>query len=143
MPISLTPGSGSQLGDAQPQSGRAEFRHDDLRDGFGEPLEQRMRIVLREGLDARDDGRVVERVLQLAGHERLVRRQRDLEVETNGLRQMPLPVVDTDARFQAQVVDEYLVHCPPSTLAAAGIAIGQRHVAIALELAPILTSSRS
>ena len=56
----------------------------------------------------------VERVGDLARLERKVRRRLELEIEPHRLRQVALPVVDADACLQAQIVDEYLVHCSQS-----------------------------
>ncbi len=67
-------------------------------------------MVGGEGLQALHDRCVVERVGKVARAEHDVRRQTEFDIEAQSLRPLLLPIVDADARFDAQIVDEDRVH---------------------------------
>ena len=106
----------AEFRDAQLHRLRAELVEHERRHRFGEPLEQRVRMLAGERAQARHDRRVVDRVGELAGFERPRRRQADVEIDADRLRQLPLPRVDADLRLEAQVVDEDRVHVVASKL---------------------------
>ena len=63
-----------------------------------------------ERLDALHDRGIIECIGKIAGAKDVVPRQPELDIEAHDLRETPLPLVDADARFDAQVMDENRVH---------------------------------
>ena len=108
-PSSLTPFTGASFATRTLTQG-AELAQHDIGDRLREALEQLMRMIGGECLQALDDRRIIERVGEIAGAEDFFGRQPELDVETHRLRQLPLPVVDADARLDAKVVNEDRVH---------------------------------
>ena len=110
-PISLTPGSGASFATLHrthgaPNSPVARRRRSPRRSARAAGADDRR----RRPAAARRPPRSRARRRNSPERERRVRRQPDLEVEPHRLRQLLLPVVDADARLDAQVVDEDRVH---------------------------------
>ena len=127
-PISRTPGSGAELRDAHLDPRRAELVEHEVGDAFGEALEQLVRMIRGERLDALDDRGVVERVGELAGANGRRRRQPESRSRRIVCGSSPLPLVDADARLDAQVVDEDRVHAATLTSAAAALYANRRSI---------------
>ena len=106
----LHAGDRRELGHAHLDPRRAELAHQQVGDRLREALHQLVRMVGGESLQALHDRRVVERVGEVAGAEHGIRRQSELDIEAQRLRPLLLPIVDADARLDAQIVDEDRVH---------------------------------
>ena len=109
-PSSFTPGIGASLATRTLTQGAREVVEQEIGDRLRERLQQLVRVIVRQTLQAPHDRRVIERVGEVARPENLVRGQAELDVEAQRLRQVLFPLVDADARLDAQVVNEDRVH---------------------------------
>ena len=99
-----------QLGDPDAGPWRAKLTADNFRDGFGEALHQLVRVIRGEYLQPLDDRGVVKSILEAVAAEHARRRQVELEIDQQRLCQVLLPLLDADARLDAQIGDKDSVH---------------------------------
>src|SRR6202165_2274338 len=108
----LHPRERRELANSDAGPWRSKLAAQDFRDRFGKALEHLMRVVRSEGLQPLHDSRVIECILETVAAEYLRGGQLELEIQQQRLCQMLFPLVDADARLDAQIVDENSVHGP-------------------------------